>query len=833
MSPLRRKLFQVLVLFLICIPFLNANAQSTAVITGYITGENGQPLEHVSVVLGGKGKGTRTDSTGRFVLKVTPGKHLLQVGMVGYQTLNRVVDAAATTAPVHLQLTATTEELQNIEIVGRREKGYKNTVSFIGSKTATPLKDVPQSISYVTKELMQDQAVAKMGDVVKNFSGVNQFTFYDDITIRGFRINGGSTTQLFNGLRTFTGFWKQPMVNYLERVEVIKGPAAALYGNSSPGGTVNRVTKKPLDQARKSMSFTVGSYNNFRALADFTGPANEEKTLLYRLNLGYENTQSFRDLQFDKNIVIAPSVSFLPSANTRLNLDVVYNKSNSRLDRGQSVNASKGLYSGSISQSVAEVNDYLNEETYMVTASLNHSFTKDISFTAGYLRTGYNQDLLEHRSANAYAKDKLGNDIPNLVARQVFMRQQKQYSDNLSAYLNFHFATGIVDHKLLVGYDYAQQALPPGSAQSTANGYLKKDGTTTATYKVADSSSYVFYNYTDPSGNVMSIPKPNVSSFDLARNQHALQDMSKYVFNAVANGAVTPLFSNLNGVYLQDQLTLGRWQLLLGLRYETYADRINYKSATEQKVNQHALIPRAGLVYTLNKHINLYGIYSRGYNPQDATIQANPLSGGPFDPIESSLVEGGLKTDWLKGRLTVNASVYRIEQTNTLYPASDPGNPDKQQQIGKERAKGIELDVVGAITSNWNVVMTYAYNDAKIVSAKSSGDTAFIGNQKPNAPKQQGSVWTKYTISKGGAKGLGAGIGANFVTRRNLSLNGAQSVPGYALLNAALYYTVNKVQVQFNFNNLLNKTYWVGGYDYLRLFPGMPRNWQATISYLF
>lgn len=826
-------MFQVLVLFLICIPFLNVNAQSTAEITGYITGENGQPLEHVSVILGGKGKGTRTDSTGRFVLKVTPGKHLLQVGMVGYQTLNRVVDATATTAPVRIQLTATTEELQNIEIVGRREKGYKNTVSFIGSKTATPLKDVPQSISYVTKELMQDQAVAKMGDVVKNFSGVNQFTFYDDITIRGFRINGGSTTQLFNGLRTFTGFWKQPMVNYLERVEVIKGPAAALYGNSSPGGTINRVTKKPLDQARKSMSFTVGSYNNFRALADFTGPANEEKTLLYRLNLGYENTQSFRDLQFDKNIVIAPSVSFLPSANTRLNLDVVYNKSNSRLDRGQSVNASKGLYSGSISQSVAEVNDYLNEETYMVTASLNHSFTKDISFTAGYLRTGYNQDLLEHRSANAYAKDKLGNDIPNLVARQVFMRQQKQYSDNLSAYLNFHFATGIVDHKLLVGYDYAQQALPPGSAQSTANGYLKKDGTTTATYKVADSSKYVFYNYTDPSGNVMSIPKPNVSSFDLARNQHALQDMSKYVFNAVANGAVTPLFSNLNGVYLQDQLTLGRWQLLLGLRYETYADRINYKSATEQKVNQHALIPRAGLVYTLNKHINLYGIYSRGYNPQDATIQANPLSGGPFDPIESSLVEGGLKTDWLKGRLTVNASVYRIEQTNTLYPASDPGNPDKQQQIGKERAKGIELDVVGAITPNWNVVATYAYNDAKIVSAKSSADTTFIGNQKPNAPKQQGSVWTKYTIGKGGAKGLGAGIGANFVTRRNLSLNGTQSIPGYALLNAALYYTVNKVQVQFNFNNLLNKTYWVGGYDYLRLFPGMPRNWQATISYLF
>ncbi len=824
-----RKLLQVSALFLIRIPQLQA--QSAAEISGYITGEKGQPVEHASVWLS-KGKGTRTDSTGYFVLKqLAPGRHLVQVSMVGYKPVKRVLETAGT--PVHITLNTTTEELQNIEIVGRREKGYKNTVSFIGSKTATPLKDVPQSISYVTKELMQDQAVTKMGDVVKNFSGVNQFTFYDDITIRGFRINGGSTTQLFNGLRTFTGFWKQPMVNYLERVEVIKGPAAALYGNSSPGGTINRVTKKPLDQPRKSMSFSVGSFNNFRALADFTGPANEDKTLLYRLNLGYENSQSFRDLQFDKNIVIAPSVSFLPSANTRLNLDMVYNKSNSRLDRGQAVNAAQGLYSGSISQSLAEVNDYLNEETYMITASLNHSFTKDISFTAGYLRTGYNQDLLEHRSANTYAKDKQGNDIPNLVMRQVFMRQQKQYSDNLSAYLNVHFTTGTIDHKMLVGFDYAQQALPPGSAQSTASGYLKKDGTTAAAYKVSDSASYVFYNYTDPSGRVSSIPKPNISSFDLARNQHSLQDMSKYIFNAVSNSAVAPLFSNLNGLYLQDQLALGRWQLLLGLRYETYADRLNYKAATEKKVIQHAWIPRVGLVYTLNKNINLYGIYSRGYNPQDATVQSNPLSGGPFDPIESSLVEGGLKTEWLKGRLTANASVYRIEQKNTLYPANDPGNPDKQQQVGKERAKGVELDLVGAITPNWNIVVTYAYNDARIVSAKSSTDTAFIGNQKPNAPKQQGSIWTKYSFSKGPAKGLGAGIGANFVTVRNLSLGASQTIPGYGLVNAALYYTVNKVQVQFNFNNLFNKVYWVGGYDYLRLFPGVPRSWQATISYQF
>lgn len=113
-----------------------------------------------------------------------------------------------------------------------------------------------------------------MGEVVKNFSGVSQFTCYDDISIRGFRINGGSNTQLLNGMRTSTGFWKQPLANYLERVEVLKGPSSALFGNASPEGVIDRVTKKPLDQAANSVSFSTGSYNTLRALADFTGPFN-------------------------------------------------------------------------------------------------------------------------------------------------------------------------------------------------------------------------------------------------------------------------------------------------------------------------------------------------------------------------------------------------------------------------------------------------------------------------------------------------------------------------------------------------------------------------------
>ena len=153
-------------------------------------------------------------------------------------------------------------------------------------------------------------------------------------------------------------------------------------------------------------------------------------------------------------------------------------------------------------------------------------------------------------------------------------------------------------------------------------------------------------------------------------------------------------------------------------------------------------------------------------------------------------------------------------------------------QVGKEVSKGFEFEVVGQLADNWNVVLNYAFNDAKLTEAGGT-DKNFIGQQKPNAPRHMGNLWTKYSFKGRVLKGLGIGVGGNFVTKRNLSLNQAQSIPGYELLNAALYYKIDKFQIQFNMNNILDKTYWVGGYDYLRLFPGSPRNWLATVAYTF
>ncbi|AWO00659.1 TonB-dependent siderophore receptor [Chitinophaga alhagiae] len=807
-----------IVLWLFC-----AGGSYAQSVNGTVRDQENNLVPGVSVVLG-KGKNAVTDADGRFSFsEVAPGKYTLRFTFLGYEPSTRSIDVkAGETRVVDVVLTSSAEQLQSVEITGRKESGYKNTNSFVGTKTATALKDVPQSISYVTKELMYDQQAMRVGDVVKYMSGVNQYTAYDDFTIRGFRTQNNSSVQLLNGLRTITGFWKQPLTNYLERVEVIKGPAAALFGNSSPGGIINRVTKKPLREKRQSISFTTGSFNTFRTQADFTGPLNESRTLLYRLNLGYENAQSFRDLQFDKNFIVAPSISFIPTDKTQVNFDVVYNRSMSRLDRGQAVFGNNDIYSTPISKSLNAVNDRLNEDNLMITASLIHKFSDKVNFNLAYLRTAWDEDLLEHRSSNTYAKDSAGLPIPTLVEMQVFDRRRRMFSDNISSYFTFDVNTGPVNHKLLAGYDFAQSKTPWGASQLTASGYRNNTNTGAGSYNAAQPGRFLYETV-----NGIRRPVPNVPHFDLtAASPYQLYDMSKYFF---VKAAYDPTLYNAHGIYVQDQIKIGRFQALLGLRYDAYRDWKDYQKPTQEVVKQDAIIPRLGLVYSVTKDINLYATYSKGYNPQTSVSLTNPNAGGPFDPVKSNLIEAGAKGDFFQNRLSATLAVYRIYQENMLINAQAQGQPDLLRAIDVE-SKGIELDVKGQLTPDWFITLAYAYNDMPI---KASTKPKEVGRQSPGAPQHQGSFWTKYTISGGVLRGIGVGAGGNFVTQRFMDSNVDQTLPAYEILNAAVYYRVDKFQIQFNLNNVLNKTHWVGGYDYLRLFPGAPRNWLTSVAYTF
>jgi iron complex outermembrane receptor protein len=812
----RMKLLIALLLLLAC---KDISAQS--VIKGTVKDNDGNLLEQVSVQIMPVNRTVLSDKNGEYNFAgLSKGKYILSFSFIGYQQTGKSITLEeGETRMIHIQMAHAIEELQHVEILGRRETGYKNANTFIATKTATSLRDIPQSISYVTKEVIDDQLAFKTSDAIKNISGVNQASYNNsDFVLRGFR----SSSVMVNGLRISTRGWSQNLLPYVERLEVIKGPASALFANTDPGGTLNTVTKKPLDESRKAISFVTGSYNTYRIGTDFTGPMNQSKTLLYRLNLSYQNAQSFRVLQEGDAMVIAPSISFIPDDKTRINFDLVYQKNNGRLDRGQPIfgaTAGTDLYSTPTSFAIGRRNDYQKELNLFSTISVQRKITDQISFNASYMKSMYDEDLLEHRTSNSYGVDADGKTIPTLMGMQTIRRLRKNYVDNLTTYFTANVRTGIISHKLLVGYDHIEENFPVGNSTYNANGFLSADGKSTiSTYKVADKAKYLIVN---------NMPVPNVPYFNLANPDYSISEISKYI-NVSAQETPSKYF--VNGVYVQEQLSIGKWQVLLGLRQEYYVNILNYTKSNSKNVKQSALIPRIGIVYTPVSAVSLYGTYTEGYQPQSAATIGDPATyGGPFDPLISNMVEAGAKMDLFQKRMTFTVAAYRIAQNNILKNAGAAGNPDLLEQIGQQQSKGIEVEMYGKVLPNLSLTANYAYNVTKITKSEKEVE---IGKILPNAPKSQGGIWAKYTFTGKAVKGLGIAAGSNFATVRATDSN-ILTLPGYVVCNTALSYTVDKFKIAVNLNNVLNKTYWVGGFDYNRLFPGTPRNLMASLGYTF
>lgn len=785
---------------------------------------DGQKLEAAGIIIDDGLRSGVTDDDGEFEWKRVPeGSYRVRVSMIGYQSQVKTVTVnRGEKVDVHFSLVRLAAQLQDVEIIGRRETGYRNAHTFIGTKTETDIRYIPQSIGYVTKELANDQMAFTMMNVLKNISGVSQNSFTNNkFILRGFKSESKQT--LINGLRAFTGERTADVLPYVERIEVIKGPASALFANASPGGTLNTVTKKPLDESRKAINFITGSYNTVRIGSDFTGPMNESRTLLYRLNVAYQTAGSFRDLQDKQTFVVAPSVSFLPNEKTRLNFDLVYINDNGRNDRGQPtyspVNGVLDLYATPVSLSLSRVNDYVKSQKILSTLSFQHNFSDNIAFNASYLKGVLHEDLREHRTANKNAVDEYGDAIPDLVEMRYNYRLTDNYSDNLTAYLTFKFTTGPVAHQVLAGYDYIQNADGLGNTTSEARGYLAADGKSAIKqYDPDHKEKYMIVN---------GRPVPNVPSVDLRNPDYTISNPDNY-FSQSVQDKLGKYYTH--GLYIQDQVSWKKWKALLSLRQEYYTDIENYGKPAISRVHQKALLPRAGLVYSPLKMLSLYGTFVCGFQPQDAAYIGNQSRyGGPFDPLQSRMIEFGAKTSWLEDRLSATLAVYRIEQNNVLETANDPDNPDLLKQVGQVEGKGVEFDIYGEVQSNLRLTANIALNRTRITQSE---DKSEIGRQAANAPKAQGGFWGKYDFKDGKLTGIGLALGMNFQTARSSEAYDV-TLPGYCVANAGLYYTINKIRMSATLHNLFNETYWLGADSFTRLFPGAPRHFLVGVGYTF
>ncbi|GEP98926.1 TonB-dependent receptor [Chitinophaga cymbidii] len=779
--------------------FISASIPSTVFgqdrpgIAGMIRNEAGQPVPHASVSI--NNQTVISSASGSFTIPaLPPGNYKVRVSSVGYQPkeISVTVTTGQSELPV-ITLTSSVGELQTVEITGRRDDGYKASYSFAATKIAIPVTEIPSTVSTITQELIRDRQAVRFDDVARN-TNVRVTNNGRSVIIRGFV----STNRLINGLRTLTDNYRFAAISpVVESYEVIKGPSSSMFGNMSPGGVINIVTKKPLAQKKQQVSFSTGSFNTVRGDLDFTGKVTEDGTVLYRINAFGQLSDTWYQNMKDDAFTLAPSFSFLPREGTRINVDVNYTRLITLENDGLFPFKGKSIDETPIDFTVFQPGDRNKTTTTSINFSLSQRITKNIHFNLSYLKDFLKWDDRRH-SAEIYLGDAAWSDGDSSISVSYWEWESKMDADNATGYLTADFNTGSLGHKALIGYDY--------------NVSLFNWGT---------------YRYNNAPIGKVNVYDPTKSTnldgavYDLATVNYSLANRTR---------------DYANGIYFQDQVSIGeRLKVLLGLRYEDYTFRLAYKTPTEDKVSQEAWLPKIGITYNFPSNTHVYGSYITGFQPvsSGSLIYGTVEGGGELKPEYSNQFEFGAKQELFNKNLLLTAAWYQIKKINvtqlTNPTVADP-NDRIWRQLGEVTSTGFEVEFNGRIGPSFSVNGAYNYNDARITG---DIDPAKINEKLGLAPLHQGNIWAKYEILNNGLlDGLGFGAGMNLSSKTPMLQAPAQTTPGYTVADAAIFYKVNRVSLSLNVNNVFNKRYYTGAVrERERYYTGAPRNLMLRVGY--
>ncbi len=753
---------------------------------GWVVSKNGKPASLLAISLLRVKKSTMTDKSGFFLLKELTGgpdtliitdpdgaiyKHFVEIQSSGITNIDTI------------RIANTAIQLQKVEIIGRKSHAYKSDYSFFGDKTQTPVTDLPQAISTVSSELIKDKMEFTLKDAMNDVAGVNQYSGYDEYTIRGFRAENARD---INGLRGYNTTYTSSMLVNIDRIEVIKGPTATLYGNCDPGGTINLVTKKPLDTLETGLDIYQGSWNHFRSELDVTGPLNKSKTLLFRADAGYDNSNSFRNNIGSKSYQFAPSISYIPNDKLQFNIDFSVSNIQTVPDRGQpGFGGDNNLNATPISLTVNQPGDYLHETDIASIATVSYKINNRLSFNSGYLNYLTRQSVADHGLQSYITKDSVNLYYTTWTYPTT--------TNTVSNYFTCQLKTKKTTHLLLAGYDYVRSS---------------------------DNLNQQYFELPQfGAGNGI------VSTLSLKNPQYITRPVSTYQPSDYDNdGAdVNDDVYHTQGVYVQDQISLDRWKLLLSLREEFYKGD---EDDSIGDIREHVFLPRIGVVYTVWPDINAYATYNKGFDPFEASTGAQVFN-APFKPITSELLETGVKANLFGNKLFAAAALYQLTLQNVAVNANDIANPNLFIQQGENRSRGLELEASGNMLPNLSVMLSYAYCVARVTKSLVPSQ---VGTLVENAPINSSGSWIKYTFGKGPLKGFGVSVGDSQVGKRN-TLDPAIILPGYFVVNTGVHYGYKHFNFAINVNNITNQTYWAGAYNNVNKWPGAPRNYMMNLGW--
>ncbi|MEA5605705.1 TonB-dependent siderophore receptor [Nostoc sp. UHCC 0252] len=629
-------------------------------------------------------------------------------------------------------------------VVTGEQDGYRVQDATTATRTDTPLRDIPQSIQVIPRQVLEDRKPRTLTEAVETVSGVSSAdTNFNapagTYIIRGFQQGGN----LRNGYRDVNGFGLTGL-GTIERVEVLKGPASVLFGALEPGGVINVITKQPLSEPYYNLGLEVGNRGFVQPSIDFSGPLNDDKTLLYRLNASYQNSNGFQDFVNTNLTTIAPSISWKLGDRTDLNLYYEHINFNGIPETFTTV-FSDNTFKLPRSRYLSYPLDGQDYTTHKYGYTLTHKFSDDWQIRNNFAVTNF----------TASEEYTVGINLVDDRFLQSYAARRNYSQDNYFGQIDLlgKFNTGSIPHQLLFGFD--------------VNRYVDNFNVIRLGVPLLD----VF----NPNYN---IPEPQITTGGFSR----FQTVQSY------------------GFYLQDQISFqDNLKLLIGGRF----DWITQKSGTdESEQNDSAFSPRIGLVYQPSKSVSLYTNYTQSFNP---TQGFNP-DDSAFEPTKGTQYEVGIKADFLEGRLSTTLAAYQISKTNVVTTDPDPERAAQgfSTQVGEQRSRGIELDIAGEILPGWKVSASYAYTNAEV----SEDVSIPIGNRLEDVPYNQASLWTTYQIQNGDLKGLGFGLGLFYVGTRAGNLANSFEIPDYLRTDAAIYYRRDAWKAAINIRNLFDTEYY-------------------------
>ena len=656
-------------------------------------------------------------------------------------------------------------EDETMTVVGKRSQHEEVATA---TRTATPAKLVPQSIESVKASELTAFGQPTLSEALTGIPGVNASgdTRFDGVTIRGF---SASNDFYLDGLRDDMQYTRD--LGNIERVEVLKGPAAVLYGRGSTGGIVNRVSKVPQKGQASSVSAQVGSFDSRRFAADLNGEAGERVQV--RLNLAQEDKESFRDDVTSKRTLLAPSVNW--EITDTLNWLVQYERNEHDRTPDRGIPGVDGRPADVPIESVYSDTrrDFIDD----VAQSTRSRFTWDIN-DQWQLRQQLGYTTLDSQFDNTYVTSVKGDK----VTRARWQQDLKASSLTSNTEAEGQLQTGPIAHRLLVGLEQGWQDRTP---------------------KLYQNASPI------PAGNLYD--PGSLPTYDGAMK-----------LSSDAHHRVRGV-----GLYVQDQLSLGDWHLLAGLRRDdfTVTSRRNDLDK-EETLSVTSLSPRLGLVWNPIEEHAFNTSYSKTFTPVGGElIGITPGDkNNNLDPQHTRLYEGGVKSDWLNGRLATTLSLYRLEMYNKR--SKDPLDPTRVILTGLQRTDGIELSARAQLTDEIYLRGGVAIQDAEQVKA----DADLQGKRPMNVSRQNGQLFAGYQSGKQGwfgETGVTA-VGDRFADNANTT-----TLPGYARFDARAGYRWPQWEAQLSVENLTDHDYFVSATSAAQIMPGTPRQLHLTAAYRF